>query len=287
MSRWRGVEARQWTPSHGRARIVAALLVVLSTVAVVAAIHEPFGSALSTQGYWMVGADGGAFSFGDAAFEGSAAATPLRAPIVGMAATPNGRGYWLVGADGGVFSYGDAGFHGSAAAVDKHAADRGHGCRSGWTGVLVGRRRRGCLLRRRGVLWAIGSRPTQSTDRGNGCHAGRARLLAGRRGRWRVQHSAMQGFSALRPASNSTGPSSGWLPRPTAVVIGSSVRTAGCSPTAMHGSSARPTGFPQPADRGNGFHIGRQGLLVGCGGWRGVRLRRCAVSGIIGARSPQ
>ena len=65
-------------------------------------------------GYRLAGADGGVFSFGDAAFHGSAGGLHLAAPIVGMAVTPDGAGYWLVGADGGVFSFGDAAFHGSA-----------------------------------------------------------------------------------------------------------------------------------------------------------------------------
>ena len=30
----------------------------------------------------------------------------LNKPIVGMAATPDGRGYWLVASDGGIFSFG-------------------------------------------------------------------------------------------------------------------------------------------------------------------------------------
>jgi uncharacterized repeat protein (TIGR01451 family) len=64
--------------------------------------------------YWLVGADGGVFSFGDARFFGSAAPLRLAAPVVGMAATPDGGGYWLVGADGGVFSFGDARFFGAA-----------------------------------------------------------------------------------------------------------------------------------------------------------------------------
>jgi hypothetical protein len=64
-------------------------------------------------GYWLVGADGGVFSFGDARFHGSTGSGHLDKPIVGMAATPDGGGYWLVGADGGVFSFGDARFHGS------------------------------------------------------------------------------------------------------------------------------------------------------------------------------
>ena len=66
-------------------------------------------------GYWLVGADGGVFSYGDARFFGSAGALHLAAPVVGMAATPDGGGYWLVGADGGVFSYGDAPFLGAEA----------------------------------------------------------------------------------------------------------------------------------------------------------------------------
>jgi len=65
-------------------------------------------------GYWLVGSDGGVFSFGDAAFDGSAGNLRLVKPVVGMAATHDDGGYWLVASDGGVFTYGDAPFHGSA-----------------------------------------------------------------------------------------------------------------------------------------------------------------------------
>ena len=65
------------------------------------------------RGYWLVGADGGVFSFGDAPFAGSLAGKALNAPITAAAANPNGRGYWLVGADGDVFSLGQATFMGS------------------------------------------------------------------------------------------------------------------------------------------------------------------------------
>ena len=37
----------------------------------------------------------------------------LNKPIVGMAATKDGKGYWLVASDGGIFAFGDAKFHGS------------------------------------------------------------------------------------------------------------------------------------------------------------------------------
>ena len=52
---------------------------------------------------------------------------PLNKPIVGMAATPDGKGYWLVASDGGIFTYGDATFYGSTGAHDPQQADRGHG----------------------------------------------------------------------------------------------------------------------------------------------------------------
>ncbi len=68
-------------------------------------------------GYWLVANDGGVFSFGDAAFHGSAGNIKLVKPVVGMAATPDGGGYWLVASDGGVFSFGDAAFYGSTGAL--------------------------------------------------------------------------------------------------------------------------------------------------------------------------
>ncbi|MDA8044914.1 MAG: hypothetical protein M0Z30_06710, partial [Actinomycetota bacterium] len=67
----------------------------------------------SGRGYWLAGADGGVFAYGDATFHGSVGSAALARPVVGLAATPSGQGYWLAGADGGVFAYGDAGFHGS------------------------------------------------------------------------------------------------------------------------------------------------------------------------------
>ncbi|HZM55220.1 MAG TPA: hypothetical protein VFC03_09375, partial [Acidimicrobiales bacterium] len=62
---------------------------------------------------WLVASDGGVFAYGDATFAGSHGGSPLNAPVVGVAATPDGAGYWLVASDGGVFAYGDATFAGS------------------------------------------------------------------------------------------------------------------------------------------------------------------------------
>ena len=55
-------------------------------------------------------ADGGIFNFGDAGFFKSMGGQHLNAPIVGMAASPDGMGYWFVASDGGLFNFGDAGF---------------------------------------------------------------------------------------------------------------------------------------------------------------------------------
>jgi hypothetical protein len=75
----------------------------------------------SGEGAWVVGPDGGIFSFGDARFHGSMGGRPLHRPIVGISAAAGG-GYWLVASDGGVFSFGSATFAGSGAALGLGAA---------------------------------------------------------------------------------------------------------------------------------------------------------------------
>ena len=64
------------------------------------------------QGGWQTSANGSVWAFGGTVPYGSMTAQ-LHDPVVGMAATPDGRGYWLVASDGGVFTMGDAGFYGS------------------------------------------------------------------------------------------------------------------------------------------------------------------------------
>lgn len=56
-------------------------------------------------GYVLAGGDGGAFTFGGAAFSGSGAGSFRTAPVVGTAAAPGG-GYVQVDSIGGVFAYG-------------------------------------------------------------------------------------------------------------------------------------------------------------------------------------
>ncbi len=86
-------------------------------------------STPSGGGYWLVDGFGDLYTFGGAGYfggpsqldpsapPGGSNAVNLAKPIVGMAATPDGRGYWEVASDGGVFTFGDAGFFGSAGAL--------------------------------------------------------------------------------------------------------------------------------------------------------------------------
>jgi hypothetical protein len=43
-----------------------------------------FAASLTGKGYWLVGTDGGVFSFGDATFFGSAGSLRLNQPMVGL-----------------------------------------------------------------------------------------------------------------------------------------------------------------------------------------------------------
>jgi len=70
----------------------------------------------SGHGFWLVSANGGVMTCGDAQNDGGASALPLNRPIVGGAVSALGGGYWLVGYDGGIFSYGAARFYGSMGA---------------------------------------------------------------------------------------------------------------------------------------------------------------------------
>lgn len=108
-----GVYTEYFTPNaSGLAWFEGPVVYVQMTVVPVVGVATASGTA---SGQWLVAADGGIFTRGDAPFFGSAGGQALNKPIVGMAATPSGRGYWLVAADGGVFAYGDAPFLGSMA----------------------------------------------------------------------------------------------------------------------------------------------------------------------------
>jgi hypothetical protein len=70
-------------------------------------------SPAAATGYYVLGGDGGVFSYGSAAFHGSVPGLGVRARTILMAVTPDHGGYWVLGSDGGVFTFGDARFFGS------------------------------------------------------------------------------------------------------------------------------------------------------------------------------
>ena len=78
-----------------------------------------------SHGYWLVGSDGGIFSFGSAGFHGSTGSMHLQRPVVGITPTSDRGGYWLVASDGGIFAFGDAGFFGSIPGAGLHPAGSG------------------------------------------------------------------------------------------------------------------------------------------------------------------
>ncbi len=77
-----------------------------------------------TDGYWLVGADGGIFNYGAAPFDGSTGALRLQRPVVGITRTPDNSGYWLAASDGGVFAF-NAPFVGSIPGLGLHPAGSG------------------------------------------------------------------------------------------------------------------------------------------------------------------
>ena len=78
-----------------------------------------------SHGYWLVGSDGGIFTFGSSAFYGSTGSLSLQRPVVGIVPTADRGGYWLDASDGGVFSFGDTLFYGSIPGLGLHPAGSG------------------------------------------------------------------------------------------------------------------------------------------------------------------
>ncbi|MGH9041590.1 MAG: hypothetical protein ACRDZ3_15325, partial [Acidimicrobiia bacterium] len=106
------------SPRRAIALLVACLVATALAPLLPRADALPPAPNESPQGYWLVAADGGIFTYGDAAFYGSTGSVKLNKPIVGMASTPSRQGYWMVATDGGIFSFGDAGFFGSTGSVN-------------------------------------------------------------------------------------------------------------------------------------------------------------------------
>ena len=81
-------------------------------------------SSSPSHGYWLVGSDGGIFTFGSAQFYGSTGSLHLQRPVVGIVPTQNKGGYWLDASDGGVFAF-NAGFYGSIPGLGLNPAGSG------------------------------------------------------------------------------------------------------------------------------------------------------------------
>jgi hypothetical protein len=80
--------------------------------------------AANYDGYYLVGSDGGVFSFGDTGYEGSLPGLGIHVnDVVGIVPSSDDKGYFLVGADGGVFSFGDTAFEGSLPGLGAHVDD--------------------------------------------------------------------------------------------------------------------------------------------------------------------
>jgi hypothetical protein len=101
--------------SAGHVYIAYAIGSATATPSTLTAVVQDYtvGQAKSSTGYRIVNRQGKVACFGTESCLGDLSASHLNAPVVGMAATPDGKGYWLVGADGGVFSFGNSAFYGS------------------------------------------------------------------------------------------------------------------------------------------------------------------------------
>jgi len=66
-------------------------------------LNKPVVAMASTpdgHGYWLVAADGGVFSFGDATFYGSMGSRPPLTGVIGLFSTITGSGYTIVSGNG-------------------------------------------------------------------------------------------------------------------------------------------------------------------------------------------
>ena len=101
-------------------------------------LNKPVVGMASTpdgKGYWLVAADGGVFSFGDAHFYGSTGGITLNAPIVGMASHANGAVTGSPRPTGASSPSGTRRFYGSLGNIPQAPPDRGHDRRPPTAGV--------------------------------------------------------------------------------------------------------------------------------------------------------
>ena len=127
-SKRRGIRVRVFMGVAVALFAVSSILVALPA-AVDAAGADSAGRAQPHQsgsaGYWLVGSDGGIFTFGSAQFYGSTGSLHLQRPVVGIVTPSSHDGYWLVASDGGIFSFGHTSYYGSIPGLGLNPAGSG------------------------------------------------------------------------------------------------------------------------------------------------------------------
>jgi hypothetical protein len=199
-------------------------------------------------GYWLVGGDGGIFSYGSAAFFGSTGSFHLQRPVVGISPMSDRRGYLMVATDGGMFAFGDARFEGSLPGLGIRPAGSGgpHALDAPVDAMVPSGDGRGYLLvAADGGVFAFGDASFHGSCPQIGGCAGRVVAVvpdAGERGYWIVTSTGQ-----VHPFGNAAA-----LGQP------------GSTPTPVTGAAATPSG--------NGFYVvdaGGNVYAYGDASWQG------------------
>ena len=169
-------------------------------------------------GYWLVGSDGGIFSFGSAQFYGSMGGDhTCSAPWSASCRRADRGGYWLDASDGGVFSFGDTQFYGSIPGLGLHPAGSGlpNSLNAPIVGMVPSHDQGGYfMVASDGGVFAFGDAHFAGSCPGiGGCSGAAVAVMpdASGNGYWLVTADAATSTpSATRPTSGRPGPS----PRP-------------------------------------------------------------------------
>ena len=186
--------------------------------------HLDHHHARPAPGYWLLGADGGIFTFGNAKFFGSTGAMRLNQPVVGMAsAARQQRATGSSRPTAAIFSFGER----QVLRLDRRR------CTSTSRSSAWPRRARaratGSSPRDGGIFTfgdakfygSTGGAPPRPADRRHGAHAVGQGLLAGR-GRRRHLHVRRRRVLRIGGGPRASASSSAWRRRPTAAATGCS-----------------------------------------------------------------